>query len=187
MLDCCTPALLVAVNSSRSKASYELWHLCLGHVPFSIIFLLNKLGYLSVNSILPTPRLCSPCQLAKSKRLSFPMNDKRTDSILALIHCDLWGPAPVSSVDGFRYYVAFVDDFSRFTWLYSLRAKLDFYDVFVKFHTFACNQFSTRLKQFQSDGGTEFINAHLRSFFDTHGIHHRISCTYNPQQNGRTE
>lgn len=88
----------------------------------------------------------------------------------------------------FRYYVVFIDDFSRFTWLYPLRAKSDFYDVLVKFHAFECNQFSASIKKFQSDGGSEFINARVRSFFDTHGIiYHRVSCPYMPQQNGRAE
>lgn len=104
-----------------------------------------------------------------------------------MVHCDLWGPAPITYVDGFRYYVAFVDDFSRFTWIYPLRAMSDFYDVLVKFYMFACNQFFASLKQFQSDGGHEFVNSRVRAFFDSKGIHHRVSCLYTLQQNGRAE
>lgn len=181
------PTFVAALHSKVLQASFELWHSRLGHVNFSIIELLNKLGHLSVTSVLPTPRICSPCQLAKSKRLSFDLNEKRASTVLQLVHCDLWGHAPVRSFDGFLYYVIFVDDFSRFTWLYPLRAKSDFYDVLVQFHAFVCNQFSCTIKSFQSDGGTEFTNARVKEFFARHGIHHRISCPYTPEQNGRAE
>lgn len=104
-----------------------------------------------------------------------------------LVHCDLWGPAPVFSNDGYRYYVIFVDDYSRFTWLYPLHAKSDFYEVLVRFHNLVCDQFSTNIKCFQSDGGTGFVNTRVREFFDVKGIHHRLPCPYTPQQNGRAE
>lgn len=113
-------ALVATLRSKVSKASFKLWHSRLGHVNFSVIQLLNKLGQLSVTSLLPKPCICSSCQLAKSKRLSFALNEKRASAVLDLIHCDLWGPAPVTSVDGFHYYALFVDDFSCFSWLYPL-------------------------------------------------------------------
>ncbi|GFP94834.1 uncharacterized mitochondrial protein atmg00810 [Phtheirospermum japonicum] len=181
------PALVAAIQVKRLKAIFDLWHLRLGHGPFSVISLLNKQGCLSVTSVLPNPSLCSSCQLAKSKRIPFSLNDKRATAVLHLIHCDLWGPAPVSTSDGFKYYVAFVDDFSRFTWIYPLRAKFEFYDVFFRFHAFVCNQLSRTMKTFQSDGGTEFINGRVHDFMHLHGIHHRISCAYTPQQNGRAK
>lgn len=69
----------------------------------------------------------------------------------------------------------------------STACEIRFYDIFVKFHKFVCTQFSSKVKIFQSDGGTEFVNHRLRHFFDMHGIQHRISCPYTPQQNGRGE
>lgn len=107
------PQAFAATTCSKIKASYELWHSRLGHVSFDIISLLNKLGYVSVTSLLPSPVICSPCQLAKAHRLPFELNDKRASHVLDLIHCDLWGPSPVTSVDGYRYYAIFVDDHSR--------------------------------------------------------------------------
>lgn len=119
--------------------------------------------------------------------MSFVLNKKRADAILDLIHCDLWGSAPVVTSDGYKYYVVFVDDYSRFSWIYPLRAKSEFCAVLVKFHAFVCNQFSRSIKVFQSDGGTEFVNSRVRDFFSVHGILHRLSCPYTPQQNGRAE
>lgn len=74
------------------------------------------------------------------------------------MHCDLWGPAPVISHDGYRYYAIFVDDFSRFTWFYPLKAKSDYFVVLNSYLNFVQTQFSCKVKTFQSDGGTEFLN-----------------------------
>ena len=173
--------------TKHPKASFELWHSRLGHVSLDVISNLNKLGLLLVSSILPKPVICSPCQLAKSHRLPFDNNDQRASHVLDLIHCDLWGPSPVTSVDSYRYYVTFVDDFSRFTWLYPLKAKSDFVDVFEIFIAFVETQFSSKIKVFQTDGGTEFLNNRVKGLLHKHGIFHRISCPYTPQQNGRVE
>lgn len=110
------------------------------------------------------------------------LNEKRVNVVLDIIHCDLWGPAPICSRDGYHYYV---NDFSRFTWLYPLKSKSDFYDALVRFYAFVYNQFSSTGKVFQSDGGTKFLNGHVRDFFASQGIHHRTSCPYTPQHNGR--
>ena len=53
--------------------------------------------------------------------------------MLDLIHSDLWGPSPVKSNSSFLYYLIFIDDYSRFTWLYPLKFKSDFFDIFLQF------------------------------------------------------
>ncbi|GJW54467.1 retrovirus-related pol polyprotein from transposon TNT 1-94, partial [Tanacetum coccineum] len=106
------PTAFIATAKVIKPASYELWHARLGHVSFDVISTLNKLGVLSITSLLPKPILCTPCQLAKGQRLPFTINAKRSSHPLDLIHCDLWGPAPICSKDGYRYYVAFIDDYS---------------------------------------------------------------------------
>lgn len=179
--------LIHALYSKKLSGSFNLWHSRLGHVCFDTIKLLNKLGYLSVNSILPNPTVCSPCQLAKSKRLPFEKNEKRANAVLNLVHCDLWGPAPVPSTSGFRYYAIFIDDFSRYTWLFPLRQKSDFGNIFEQYQLFVENQFGCKIKVFQSDGGTEFTNRKLQSHFRNCGIHHIMSCPNTPSQNGRAE
>ena len=180
-------AFLARLSSRRLHGSFELWHSRLGHVSYDIISNLRTLGCLSLSSVLPHPNSCASCQLSKNKRLSFDINTQRSLHVLDLIHCDLWGPSPVTSVDGYRYYVVFVDDYSRFTWLYPLQKKSDFYDVLEAYIALVQTQFSCKIKTFQSDGGTEFVNTRVRSIFLNNGTHHRMSCPYTPQQNGRAE
>ena len=175
------------MSHSRPQASFEVWHSCLGHANFDVITSLQKLGYLVVNALLPKPGLCSPCQLAKTQRLPFVINKTRALNLLDLVHCDLWGPSPIASNDNYRYYVIFVDDHSRFSWLYPLKAKSDFSRVLVGFLNMVQTQFSRKIKIFQSDGGTEFFNHHVKSIFEANGTLHRSSCPYTLQQNGRAE
>jgi hypothetical protein len=112
------PSHQAFVAVSPKKASFELWHKRLGHVSFDTILRLNKEGYLCVTSILPKPVLCSACQLSKGRRLSCDLNEQQAFYPLDLIHCDLWGPSPVTSNDGYRFDALFLDDHSRFTWFY---------------------------------------------------------------------
>nr|GEV64013.1 putative zinc finger, CCHC-type [Tanacetum cinerariifolium] len=72
------PTAFIAAAKVIKPASYELWHACLGHVSFDVISTLNKLGVLSITSLLPKPILCTPCQLAKGQRLPFTINAKRS-------------------------------------------------------------------------------------------------------------
>ncbi|GJS04403.1 retrovirus-related pol polyprotein from transposon TNT 1-94 [Tanacetum coccineum] len=181
------PTAFIATAKVIKPASYELWHARLGHVSFDVISTLNKLGVLSITSLLPKPILCTPCQLAKGQRLPFTINAKRSSHPLDLIHCDLWGPAPICSKDGYRYYVAFIDDYSRFTWLYPLKTKTGFYSVLPVFINLVQTQCLRKIKTFQSDGGTEFVNQIVRKIFEDNGTFHRFSCPYTPQQNGRAE
>ena len=180
-------AFVSVLRNKNLHASFELWHARLGHVNHSILSLLNKKGQLFLTSLLPNPSLCSTCQLAKSHRLPYSPNTTRSHVILGLIHCDIWGPAPVKSNLGFSYYVLFIDDYSRFTWLYPMKLKSDFFDIFLQFQKLVENQYSTKIKIFQSDGGAEFTSNRFQSHLRQFGIHHQMSCPYTPSQNGRAE
>lgn len=141
-------AFLSVLNKFVHTASYELWHARLGHVNHSIVSLLNKKGHLSLTSILPNTAICATCEFAKSHKLPFSTNNTRSTSILGLVHCDIWGPAPVKSKMGFTYYVIFVDDHSRFTWLYPMKFKSDFFDIFLQYQSFVKNQYSCKINFF---------------------------------------
>ena len=67
-------------------------------------------------------------------RLPFPSSRFVANSPFELVHIDLWGPAPLNSINGYKFYVIFVDYFTDFTWLYLLFAKSEVYSKFVMFH-----------------------------------------------------
>lgn len=81
----------------------------------------------------------------------------------------------------------FVDDCTRFTWIYPVKKKSVFFAHFVIFHKLVENLFSKKLKTFQCDGGGEFNSLEFTSYLDQHGIQRHISCPYTPEQNGVAE
>lgn len=131
--------------------------------------------------------MCDACQLGKSSHLSFSDSQFVATRPLQRVHCDLWGPSPVLSVQGFKYYVIFIDHWSRYCRFFPLKYKSDFYSTFCKFQSLVENQFNSKLGIFQCDGGGEFISQQFLSHLARCGIQQHISCPYTPQQNGLAE
>src|SRR5206468_4592975 len=109
------------------------------------------------------------------------------ESPLYLIHCDIWGPSPEPSLTGDKYFILFLDDYSRFLWIYPLKYKSDSLKYFKLFKTTHENLLSTSIKYFQSDGALELSKGDFKQYLDECGILFRSSCPYTPQQNGRAE
>jgi histone deacetylase 1/2 len=97
------------------------------------------------------------------------------------VYSDVWGPATVS-VGGYKYYVSFIDAFSKFTWVYLLHAKSEVEQVFIRFQTHVERLLNHKILCVQSDWGGEYQRLH--KYLQTHGISHHVSCPYTHQQNG---
>lgn len=132
-----------------------------------------------------TKQICCACQLAKSHKLSFSSSTSKAFHSLVLVHSDLWGPVPILSTTSARYFLLFVNDFSRFTWIYVLHSKDQVSSTFLKFKALVETQFNLSIKNLQSDNGGEFKA--LAPHLSKHGIHHQFSCPYTSEQNGRAE
>ncbi|KAL5563802.1 hypothetical protein UlMin_033549 [Ulmus minor] len=166
-----------------STDSSETWHDRLGHV--SSVILQKVLSNCNLSCSINKNLICSSCQYAKSHRLPFQLSHSRASSPLDLIHTDIWGPAPVLSTSGSRYFILFVDDNTRFTWLFPLQTKDQALQVFIQFRTLVENQFNSKIKLLQSDNGGEFKV--FARYLQANGIAHRFSCPYTSAQNGRVE
>jgi len=136
------------------SATADLWHRRLG-LPTPCIFNLLVSG----NKIICTSRRsltqCQACPLGKSSRLSLRPPGHKTSAPLELIFSDVWGPAPMFSSDGFRYFVSFVDAHTKHIWYYPLVAKSDVFSIFQCFQTLVERQFSLKIKSVQTDWGSE--------------------------------
>jgi Reverse transcriptase (RNA-dependent DNA polymerase)/Integrase core domain len=97
------------------------------------------------------------------------------------------GPSPVNSSVGNKWFVLFIDNCTRMTWLYVLKTKDEVASVFKSFFNMVQNQFNWSIKFLRSDNGGEFVNKTLRDFFHSNGIIHETSCVGTPQQNGVAE
>jgi hypothetical protein len=115
-----------------TKVPFSRWHSRLCHPLSAIVKQVisrNKLPLLGEAS---SSLVCDACQQAKSHQLPYTRSDSKSSSPLELIFSDVWGPS-IESVGRYRYYVSFIDDFSKFTWIYLIKHK---YDVFHKFQDF---------------------------------------------------
>src|SRR3954471_18438929 len=97
------------------------------------------------------------------------------------------GPSPVSSISGYSYYICFIDDFSRYTWVYLLRHKSEVFQEYTDFTNMIQTQFQKRIKIFRSDGAKEYLSSSMQNLLKTHGTIHQQSCPHTHQQNGTAE
>lgn len=122
--------------------------------------------------------------LGKCAKLPFQDSMCTTSRILELVLSNVWGPVPICFVSGYRFYVIFVDDFTKYTWLYPLKNKLDVFHTFVQFQALVENLSGNKIGTLRSDSWGEFINSEFKSHLFPHGIQQQLSCPYTPQQNG---
>jgi len=123
---------------------------------FCLIYL--NLVYWVVKILFLMPVSCSVCKLAKSKTLPFPSGAHRASTCFDLIHSDVWGMSLVVSHAQYKYFVTFIDDYSRFTWICFLRSKSEVFSMFKKFLTYVETQFQASVKIFRSDSGGEYMS-----------------------------
>jgi transposase InsO family protein len=105
-----------------------------------------------------------------------------TEMPLELLHMDLFGLIAYISIDGSKYCLVIVDDYSRFTWVFFLREKSQTQETLKRFLRRAQNESGLRIKKIRSDNGTEFKNSQIEGFLKEEGIKHEFSSSYTPQQ-----
>ncbi|GJZ95692.1 retrovirus-related pol polyprotein from transposon TNT 1-94 [Tanacetum coccineum] len=132
--------------------------------------------------------LCSACAMGKrKKKLHKPKSEDTNQEKLYLSHMDLCGPMRVTSVNGKKYILVIVDDFSRFTWVKFLRSKDEAPDFIIKFLKMIQVRLKVPVRRIRTDNGTEFVNQTLRAYYKKIGISHETSIARSPQQNGVVE
>ncbi|PKU75882.1 Retrovirus-related Pol polyprotein from transposon TNT 1-94 [Dendrobium catenatum] len=167
------------------QAIPDLWHRRLGHPSASTLSSLAK--HFSDICISSASSMCNSCQMAKSHRKPFPVSQSTSVSPFDLVHSDVWGPSPSTSCQGYRYYVSFIDNFSKFTWVYPLIHKSEVFQKFCEFQKMIKCQFKTDIRILRTDGGGEFINNKFTALLKNLGIIHQFTCPYSPPQNGVAE
>ncbi|GJU82658.1 retrovirus-related pol polyprotein from transposon TNT 1-94 [Tanacetum coccineum] len=132
--------------------------------------------------------LCSACALGKStKKPHKPKSEDTNQEKLYLLHMDLCGPMRVASVNGKKYILVIVDDYSRFTWVKCLRSKDEAPAFIINFLKMIQVRLKEIVQRIRTDNGTEFVNQTLREYYEKVDISHETSVARSPQQNGVVE
>ena len=176
---------IVAVADADGKSN--LWHQRLGHMSekgMKTLLSKGKLPDLKNVDI----GLCEDCIFGKQKKVSFTKISKTPKAErLELVHTDVWGPSPVSSLAGSLYYVTFIDDSTRKLWVYFLKKKSEVFDTFRKWKAMVENETGLKIKRVRSDNGGEYRDNRFREFCANNGIKMEKTVPMTPQQNGVAE
>ena len=128
---------------------------------------------------------CESCQFAKHHRLSYNSRvNKQASAPFELVHSDVWGSCPVVSLTEFRYFVTFVDDYSRTTWLYLMKNRSELFSHFRAFCVEIHTQFHVSVQNLRSENAKEYVLEQFQSFMLQNDILHYTSCVYTLAQNG---
>jgi hypothetical protein len=98
--------------------------------------------------------VCDACEFGKHTWNSYVSSHNRSTQPLHTIHSDVWGPSGVRSINGYRYFVTFIDSCTRATWVYVLRHKSDVFECFRVFHSLIMTQYKACMKIFRTNNGT---------------------------------
>ncbi|GJU34965.1 retrovirus-related pol polyprotein from transposon TNT 1-94 [Tanacetum coccineum] len=174
--------LMARATSTKSW----LWHQRLSHLNFDTINDLAKNDL--VTGLLKfkyhKEHLCPSCEQGKSKRASHPPKPvPNSKQRLHLLHMDLCGPMRIASINGKRYVLVIVDDYSRYTWVHFLRSKDEAPEVIKTFLKRITVLLQSLVIIIRTDNDTEFKNQILKEYFDSVGISHQASSVRTPQQN----
>ncbi|GJV72089.1 retrovirus-related pol polyprotein from transposon TNT 1-94 [Tanacetum coccineum] len=174
----------VMIKNGNDLLTAWLWHRRLSHLNFDYINLLSKkdvvIGLPKVKYV--KDQLCSSCEVSKAKRSSFktkvvPSSKGR----LHLLHTDLCGLMRVASINGKKYILFIVDDYSRYTWTLFHRSKDETPDVLKDFLMMIQRNLQAQIVTVRTDRGTEFLNKTLHAYFKEEDIEHQTSTPRTPE------
>lgn len=176
----------VGVENNEDSSISKLWHMRLGHISEKGLDILCKQGLLDK---LKKAKLdfCEHCVYGKQHRVKFGKAIHRTKSIVDYIHTDVWGPSKEVSKGGRRYFVTFIDDFSRRVWLYAMKTKDEVVEIFKIWKTMIETQTVKKVKRLRSDNGVECKNDPLKEYCQSAGIVRHWTVRKTAQQNGVAE
>ena len=179
----------VASAAAASSNPLTLWHLRFAHLNCRDILKMastNAVKGLHIGN--PTkPLVCEGCIFGKSHRLKFPVGGGRADNVGDLIHADVCGPMHVPTPEGYRYFVLFKDDCSRFSVVKLMKNKNEAGAHFVEFAEWIYTQTGRRIKVLRTDQGTEIMSGNFNEYRKRTGLTHQMSTRYTPQQDGDSE
>ncbi|GJT74818.1 zinc finger, CCHC-type containing protein [Tanacetum coccineum] len=155
-----------------------LWHARLGHVYFKRMQDMSKDGLISAFDM--DTKKCKTCMLTKITKKPF-QNLKRETKVLELIYNDLCDLNATLSLGNKMYFVTFIDDASRFCYVYLLHSKDEALDKFKVFKIEVELQQGSLIKRFKTDRGGEYMDT---LYIKSVGIIHETTAPYTPQQNG---
>ena len=177
------------VEKTRRSDTGDLWHARLGHVNYSKLkimmqkSMLKGLPQLEINHEI----VCAGCQYGKAHQLPYKDSKFKAKEPLELVHSDLLGKIKQPSTRGYQYLITFIDDFSRYVWVYFLKHKDEALEKFKEFKTTVERELGKKIKCLRTDNGGEYTSIEFNNYLKELNIRRQLTCAKTPQQNGVAE
>ena len=179
------------VNTVKHQSRIKVWHQRYGHLNVSS---LRKLANdqlvkgLSSSDVSDEMELCESCAQGKLHRSPFPTTGgNRAKALLELVHSDVCGKINAKSLSGAEYFLTFIDDKTRFVWVYILKHKSQVFQYFKEWKAMAERETGRVLKTLRSDNGGEYTSSEFQLYLKKEGITHEFTVPRSPEQNGVAE
>ena len=167
-----------AVNRWKG-GDINVWHRRLGHI-----------GEEALKKTVPIKgklKLCEECLESKFDRTPFNENSEREKYVLERIYSDVCGPIGVESFGGSKYFVSFIDGFSRYAHVYTISNKSEVIKCFEDYCKIVENETGKKVRSIRSDNGGEYANVAMKDYCKNKGIRIELTTPYTSQQNGMAE
>jgi hypothetical protein len=168
---------------THANESSRVWHERFDHLNFRYMQQLSKQGMVKgFPNIQFSEGVCEGCILGKHLEEKFEKGKaRRASSSLDLVHSDLMGPFPHMSINKVRYVLTFIDDYSRYTWVYFLRQKSEVFEHLKDFKALVETQTRKKIKILRTNNGGEYINKDVQNLCHEAGIQLQHTIPYTPQ------
>ena len=186
----CQPFPSEYATAASVECETDLWHQRFGHLNEQQ---LQEIAQHEMVTGAKIPRkmklnFCQGCVEGKMHRLPFkPVGEVRSTRRLELVHSDVCGPMPTESIGGCKYFVTFIDDYSRCCNAYFMKHKSEVLEKFKEFEAATTGGGTLKIGTLRSDNGGEYISADFKTYLESKGIHHELTVPYSPEQNGVAE
>lgn len=183
------PVLSVHVSQHQDSSRKLTWHRRFGHLGKQSIKELARskmVNGLDVN-VNEESEFCEPCAMGKIHRLPFQPSTRRAEHRLEVVHNDVCGKIGTKSLSGAEYFVTFIDDHTRFAWIYVIKHKDEVFQRFQEWKAQVEKMTGKKVKALRSDNGGEYTSNEFTSFLTEEGIKHEQTMPHTPEQNGVAE
>lgn len=180
----------IAANYVEVSSEEKLWHRRFCHLGINNLRkIINKELVTGIDCKVTNELFfCDNCCDGKNHKLPFDkLIGENLSKPLELIHSDVCGPIKPESLGQGNYFVTFIDDSTRYTWIYIIKNKSDVFETFKSWKSIVENQYNAKLKKLRTDNGGEYTSNSFEKYLEMEGIIHQKTIPKTPEQNGVSE